>query len=603
MDLLEKEGKKVLMIGNEAIARGALEAGVAIATTYPGTPASEIGMSFAKIAKQAGIYFEYSANEKVAFETAAGAALSGLKAIVSMKHYGLNVASDSIIPSAYLAIKGSLVIVVADDPSCWSSTQSEQDSRPYAKLAHLPMLEPSDVQEAKDMTKLAFEISSKYHTPVFVRTTTRLSHMRGVVKLGKLAKPNFNGNFSKGMKFRTVPPHVIETHKQIHKRLEKIAAISEKLCKVYNSNSKLGIITSGVSFDYLIEAMEKLKLKLPVLKIGMSYPLPEKKIASFIKGKQKVLVVEELEPIIEEEVLRIAKQANPKLVVLGKGLLPWAGEYRPEIIIKALATFAGKKLAFLKQPTPKVKERHAVLCPGCPHLASFYAAKQVNPNAPFPGDIGCYLIGVYPPYSMQDFFCSMGSSISFGHGIVKATQQKPIVFMGDSTFFHAGIPGLINAVYNQSNLLLIVLDNRYTAMTGHQPHPGTGITGMGEKTKALLIEEIAKACGADVKVVNTYNLKEYVSAIKELYKKQGVGVIVAKGECRLQTIRRLISKGIKIPKFQVVDQQKANAKKKELLSLGCQAIRVKKGNVYIDEDLCWGCSLCSQICKGIKVKL
>jgi len=612
-DILEEEGKKVILLGNEAIARGALEAGVAVATTYPGTPASEIGDTFAEIAKEAGIYFEYSTNEKVAFETAAGAAMSGVRSIVSFKQFGLNVASDSVPPIAYLGVRGGMVIVVADDPNCWSSGQSEQDSRYFARIAHMPMIEPSDVQEAKDLTKFAFELSEKFGIPVFLRTTTRVNHMRGTVKLGKIVEGKKVGKFEKNVKYRNFPPEIMETHKQLHEKLNQISKVYEasKINFFINQNAKvdLGIIVTGVSFNYLMEAMEELKLKIPLLKIGTSFPLPERMISNFIKRFKKVLVVEELEPIVEGEVKRIAKDANPKVVVHGKDVLPVFGEYRPEMIIQVLAKLTGRKipedLAESKFDPSKVEKRLAQLCPGCPHRASFWAVKKaVGPDKIFAGDIGCYILGIHPPINEQDFAVSMGASLGISHGIERATKEKPIIFVGDSTFFHAVIPGLINVVHNKGNVLVVVLDNRTTAMTGHQPHPGTDLTGMGEETKALMIEDIAKACGVEnIKVVNAFNIGEFTKAVKEFYSLPGVSLIVARGECRLQTVRKIVRKGVRIPKFEFVDQP-SGEEAKELEMFGCPAIRREGKKFYIDQNFCWGCGVCSQIYPGgIKAKV
>ncbi|MEM5766310.1 MAG: indolepyruvate ferredoxin oxidoreductase subunit alpha [Candidatus Aenigmatarchaeota archaeon] len=602
---------KAFLLGNEAIARGALEAGIAVATTYPGTPASEIGDTFAEVAKQAGIYFEYSTNEKVALEVAAGAAFSGLRSIVSFKDFGLNVACDSVFPLAYTGVKAGMVIVVADDPGCLSSAQSEQDSRLFSRIAHLPMLEPSDPQDAKNLTKLAFELSEKFNIPFMIRSTTRVSHMRSLVKLEGIKKGKIEGKFVKDIAFRNYPPRIIQTHAEIHEKLEKIKELGDrsKINFVLNKNqkSKIGVIASGISFNYVREALDELKLKIPLLKLTMIFPFPENLIKNFIKNLGEVLVVEELEPIIEKEVERIAKRVNPKLKVHGKDLLPFSGEYKPEIVMKALAKIAKKKIpkeVLSRFEAEKIEIRSPQLCPGCPHRASFWSIKQaVGPEKVFGGDIGCYMLGISPPISQQDFFLSMGASISVSQGIERATRQKPVVFIGDSTFFHAGIPGLINAIHNKSNLLVVVLDNKTTAMTGHQPHPGVALTGMKEESKALTIEDIAKACGVEnIRVVNAFNLEELIKAAKELYSLPGVGLIVSRGECRLQTVRNMVRKGIKIPKFEFIeqpDEEKAN----KLKGFGCPAIRKESGRFYIDQNLCWGCGVCAQIFSGIKARV
>lgn len=604
--ILVGEGKKLILLGNEAIARGALEAGVQFASTYPGTPASEIGDTFSRIAKKTGIYFEYSTNEKVALEAAAGAALSGIRSLVSFKHYGLNVASDSVFPLAYVGVKGGMVIAVADDPSCWSSAQSEQDSRYYAIIAHLPMLEPSNPQECKDFTKLAFELSEKFGLPVIIRLTTRVSHMKGTVKLERIKKLKRKGKFEKGIKYRNFPPYIIKTHEELHEKLKEIRKIFEKSKTnffVYkNSKGKLGIIASGVAFNYVMDALEDLKIKIPILKLSSTYPLPENKIKNFIKRFKSVLIVEELEPFLEESVKAIAKDVNPKLKLYGKNVLPNAGEFTEEAVISAISKIKGKKLRYLKKHLKKLEKvkpvkRFPVMCPGCPHRATFYAAKlAAGKDAVFAGDIGCYMLGIFPPLETTDFLFSMGASEGLTHGINKSTDQKTIAFIGDSTFFHAGIPALINMVYNKSNPLVIVLDNRITAMTGFQPHPGSGKTGMGEETKPIGIEDIAEACGVEnIRIVDPFNLNEMVKTIKEFLKKDKVSVIVAKRECQLLAVRKRRKEGVSILKFEI-DQEKCKKCGTCLHQFGCPAIYEEKGTFKIDKNLCTGCTVCVQVC-------
>jgi indolepyruvate ferredoxin oxidoreductase alpha subunit len=607
--LLAGRGKAILL-GNEAIVRGALESGVYFASTYPGTPASEIGDTFAEIAKQAGIYFEYSTNEKVALEAAAGAALSGVRSTVSFKQFGLNVASDSVMPLAYVGVKAGMVIVVADDPSCWSSGQSEQDSRYYARLAHIPMFEPSDAQECKDFMKIAFSLSEKFKLPMFLRATTRVTHMRGVVKLEKIVGGKKKGKFVKDqLKYRNFPPQIIKTHGELHGKLEKIKQFLEKskLNFLVNGNVKsdIGIIVSGVSFNYIMDALDDYELKIPILKLGLTYPVDEKRIAEFIKKFESVLVVEELEPILEEEVRAVAKDVNPKLRILGKSnsYFPKAGEYTEELVVLALEKIFKKQfkinLEKYRQRYRKLKiaRRFALMCPGCPHRATFYAAKiAAGKEVIFGGDIGCYILGIFPPLEMQDLFLSMGASEGLVHGIRKTTDQKAIAFVGDSTFFHAGFPGLVNAVYNKSNPLIIILDNRTTAMTGHQPHPGVGVTAMGEPTKAIAIEDVVRACKVEnIKVVDPFNLKEMTDAVKEFLDKKEVSVIVAKRECQLLAVRKKRKAGIKIPKFEI-DKSKCKRCGTCIMQFACPAIMKEGGFYYIDKDSCTGCGVCSQVC-------
>ena len=544
--------KKVLL-GNEAIIKAALSSGVSFVSGYPGCPAAEIGDEFGKIAAKEGVYAEWSTNEKVALEAAIGASFSGLKSLVNMKSFGINVCSDSLLPLAYTGTKAGMVIVVADDPSCWSSAQSEQDSRAYAYLSHIPMLEPADPQECYDFTKLAFELSEKFNIPVILRTTTRVNYQKMPVVFEEVKSNNKfkRGEFVKNPKqFCTMPPRVLEMKAELLEKTEKIRAFAEKsginiLCGS-PASANLGIITSGVAHLHTLEALEEMQLNVPVLKLGFFYPLPEKKIAKFIKGLKKVLVVEELDGYLEKEVKAIAKEANLKLQIFGKDTLSPIGELDSGKIIIALSKILKLKIKNslkIKNLKLKITRRSPRLCQGCPHLYTIAAIKRIAPCAIFGGDIGCYMIAGYPPHNIQDYEFSMGAGLGISHGVSKATGQKVISLMGDGTFFHAGIPALINTVYNKSNPLLIVLDNRITAMTGHQPNPGMGKTLMGDNTEELKIEEIAKACGVkNVKVLNPSNIQELDVTIKEFLAKDEVSVIVCKLICALLAKRQAATK-------------------------------------------------------------
>ena len=533
--MLNKSNKKIILLGNEAIVRGALESGVQFVSTYPGTPSSEIGNTFFKIAEKAGVYFEFSTNEKVALEAGIGASFSGLKTLVAMKNFGLNVALDALLPFVYTGTKGATVIIVADDPSCHSSAQSEENSRGVAFLAHIPILEPSDPQECKDFVKLGFQISEKYNIPVIVRTTTRVAHQKMPVVLG--ATKNTKSKIQKGKfvkdpkRFITLPPRVLEMKKELLDKIEKIRNLSEKDTLRINLNSqKTAIITSGISYLYVMEALNELNLNLPVLKLNFFYPLPEKRIKDFIKKLKKVLIVEELEPFLENEVQRLAKEANCKLEVVGKKLLPEIGELKPEIVTQAIAKFANKKYSPANgRYRISVPKRYPQLCPGCPYWLVVSAIKKaVDTNKViFGGEIGCYMLFGNPPVKLQDYLSCMGSSAGIAHGIKKASGQKIIAFVGDSSFFHAGIPALINTVFNKSNPLIIVLENETTAMTGHQPHPGAPVEPNGIK-----IEEIVRACGVkNVKVLDPINQGEFIKTIREFMAKPEVSVIVSKRPC------------------------------------------------------------------------
>jgi len=611
--VLSDKQDKVLLLGNEAIVRGALESGIGLVATYPGTPSSEIGDTFADIAKDAGIYFEYSTNEKVALEVAAGAALSGVRSMVFFKHFGLNVACESLFPLAYAGVKAGMVVLVADDPQGWSSGQSEEDSRPFARIAHLPLLEPSNAQECKDFVKMAFELSEKFKIPVMIRTTTRVAHMRSVVKLGKIVKGKTKGRFIKDIALRNFPPYLIDVHKEIHEKLEELKNVSEKSDINFISNnkkSKLGVIVSGVSYDYVMDSMDDLKIKLPILRIGFTYPTPDKKIKDFIKNFKKVLVVEELEPIIEERIHVLAKEVNSKLIIYGKSHLPNVGEYNEALVLEALSKITGKKFSMNliahceKCKELKVARRPPILCPGCPHRATFYAAKVATEgmDVVYGGDVGCYILGINKPLETQDFVFSMGASEGIVHGIRKSTDQKAIAFLGDSTFFHAGMPGMVNTVFNKSNPLIIVLDNRITAMTGHQPNPGVGITAMGEETKAIVIEDVVKSFGIEnVKVIDPFNVNEMINTIKEFLNSNKLSVIVAKRECQLLAMRKKKAQGIKTVKFEI-DQSKCQHIGICLNKLACPAIYKEGNNYKIDKDICTGCAVCAQVCPAKAIR-
>lgn len=565
-DFSEKSGKKAVFLGNEAIVRAALEIGVNFVSTYPGTPASEIGNIFSKIAKKNNICFEFSVNEKTALEASIGASFCGLKCFTAMKNFGLNVASDSLIPLLYTGIKGRLVILTADDPGCWSSAQSEQNSRGFSYLARIPTLEPSDPQECYDFTKRAFQISEKFKMPIMIRTTTRVAHQRALVKFGKIDIPkNVFGMFAKEpKKWTTMPPRVLEMKKELLEKIRRIQKFAEKSkinliencppaspCEARRSgraeklkieNFKTGIITSGISYLYVQEALKELKIDLPVLKLGFFYPLPEEKIKKFIKPLKKVLIVEELEPYLEKEVEKSAKNVNPKLEIFGKNLLPEIGELNPEIVISAIAEITNLKHK-IQNSQYKIPRHLPKLCSNCPYWLVIAGIKKAIKNFSkviFGGDIGCYMLFSHPLIKMQDYLSCMGSSIGIGHGIKKSTNQKLIAFIGDSTFFHAGIPALINCVFNKSNPLIIILDNRTTAMTGHQPNPGAAQRENSEyqMTKELpgtvKIENIVSGCGVkNLKVINPVNQKEFVKTVKDFLNKKEVSVIIARKTCAI----------------------------------------------------------------------
>ncbi|WP_031514629.1 indolepyruvate ferredoxin oxidoreductase subunit alpha [Desulfofalx alkaliphila] len=584
---------KKLLMGNEAIARGAVEAGVKVAAAYPGTPSSEIFTTLSSMAKDRNIYVEWSVNEKVALEVAAGAAYAGARAMVTMKQVGLNVAADPLMTLAYIGVKGGLVVVVADDPGPHSS-QNEQDTRKFAQLAKLPVLDPSTPQEAKDMTVTAFEISEKLGMPVILRPTTRTCHVCQDVTLGDEREPLVPEGFVKDPRWVIFPSLAIKQHHWLNRQQEVAADLFEKLN--YNQaeyRDRVGIVAAGVSYNYVKEALHMLGVKLSVLKIGTPYPLPNKLALDFMQRHQRILVVEEQEPVVEDQLIKLAYKHRLSVQLVGKeeNYIPREGELNVNKVAQAVAQFVGIEVPEIEEAElPPLPVRPPVLCAGCPHRASFYAFKQVaDKDAVFAGDIGCYTLGNMRPLNAVDTCLCMGASVTIASGLNRVEPgRQQIAFLGDSTFFHTGISGLINAVYNKANITLVVLDNRTTAMTGHQPHPGLEHTAMGEATKGLDIAKIAECCGAEfVQVVDPYRLKEAKAAAKAALDYPGPSVVVMRRECVA-----LVKDG----------NRPLHVNEEECLEcgicideLGCPAI-FKRGNLPVISNRCTGCGLCAQIC-------
>ena len=603
-------GSKILLLGNEAIARGALEAGIAVATTYPGTPASEIGDALARVAKNAGIYFEYSTNEIVATEFAIGAAASGVRALVSMKHVGLNVAADALLTFAYTGTRGGFVLVTADDPSCHSS-QNEQDNRYYALLGGIPLLEPSSPLECYEMTKEAFTLSEKLELPVIVRTTTRISHVRGPVVVGKIVQGAGKKEFVKDPKrFVTVPAVAKARHLVLLDRLRDAGRLAEEspLNRVYKigTGGKLGIITSSAAFNYVMDAGQMLGMSADVLKLGFSHPLPTSLVIDFARKHDPVAVVEELEPILETSVRAVAQHERLRTRIIGKadGVLPRAYEFDQTIVASGLVkAFGLKGKAALEafETGGDLPVRPPVLCAGCPHSATYFAVnKATNHKAIFASDIGCYTLGVSPPYNAADLLVCMGSSVGTAGGLAKVNNQPVIAFIGDSTFFHAGIPGLINAVHHGHKFLLMILDNRTTAMTGHQPHPGSDKGPSCCDITSVSIEEVVKGCGVKwLKVVDPYEIGTMTNTVKEALTETGVSVIIARRDCAL-IAKRDQEGAIKTKQF--IDQETCKKCRTCVDKFQCPAISSIDKVQKIDEALCAGCAVCAQICPHKAIK-
>ncbi len=602
--LSPKAGQKHLLLGNLAIVRGAIEAGVAFVTCYPGTPSSEVPDTFFQLAPETDIYFEYSTNEKVAMEVGAGAAASGLRTLVTMKHVGLNVAADPLLTLAYVGVEGGMVVLNADDPSLFSS-QNEQDNRFYGKLSGLPILEPSDAAEAKEMVKYAFDLSEDLKLPVILRTTTRVNHSRGVVTFDKPRKRNTKGVFKKDpFKKVTVPAVSRALHKVLLDKYEKALAIAETSdLNSVTGRGKWGIITNGVSFNYVMDALNDLGIKsqTSVLKLGFSHPFPKKLVQRFLKNKDKVLVVEELEPYMEVETRAAAQEAGLATPIAGKSskLFSRLYEYDPALVREKVAGYFGLKYKGRKRikvdDLPEIPGRPPNLCPGCPHRSTFYSVKKIAGNdTVYPTDIGCYTLGLLPPLSAADFLLCMGSSISSACGISRATGRKTVGFIGDSTFFHSGITGLVDAVHNNHNVLLVILENGTTAMTGQQTHPGMDAKPLGRDLKQITCEQVVRGLGIeDVHVVQPRNLKKTQAAVEAAMKYKGVSVIISQEACVLYAKR--IGEFPKRPVFEV-DQDKCKNHRDCLTTLACPAFYLEGASVMINPDLCVGCAVCSQVC-------
>jgi indolepyruvate ferredoxin oxidoreductase alpha subunit len=605
-------GKQILLLGNEAITRGALEAGIDVATTYPGTPSSEIADTFSAIAKEAtkhnkdpGFYFQYSVNEKVALEVAAAASFCGLRALTCMKHVGLNVASDTFMTYMYVGCRGGHIIVSADDPYCHSS-QNEQDNRYYALFGGAPMLEPTTPQEAKEMTRIGFDISEQLSLPLLLRTTTRLNHARGPITLHSMQPPRKKGFFKKDPLLVTVPATARAKHPALLKHLEEAEKISEKSpfneIITIGKPQDVGIVTSGVSYTYVKEMAEELKLNVRILKLGMTHPIPRNKCEHFITSCSSLIMVEELEPILENQFKQLAYDMGSDVKIYGKssGHFTRLYEYNPDIVAEAFS-----KIFNIKNPFPQpiqskltAPRRPPSLCPGCPHRATYYAVKKAAPkDTIYPTDIGCYTLGKEPPLEIADVLLCMGSNAGMACGFSVSTDQKIISFMGDSTFFHSGIPPIVNAVHHNHDVVITILDNRTTAMTGHQPHPGTAYDGMGRTAKLIKVEDVVKGCGVEhVEIVDPNNIKETTAAFKRALDFKGPSVVVSKSPCILLEVQRKRKAKEDIKLYQI-NQEVCRRCKTCIGRFGCPALYfAEDGSVHIDPGQCNGCGNCAQVC-------
>lgn len=566
-----------LMLGNEAVARGAYEAGVRVVSSYPGTPSTEVSEC---IAGYDEVYAEWAPNEKVALEVAVGASIAGARSMACMKHVGVNVAADPMFTAAYTGVNGGLVILAADDPGMHSS-QNEQDTRFYARSAHLPLLEPADSQEAKDFTKLAFELSEKYDTPVIVRTTTRLAHSQSFVETGDRAEVPLRDYVKDVTKYTMMPSSAIGRHVVVEAREKRLAEDVNGFGIVREEmrDDALGVVCSGVVYQYVREALPEAS----VLKLGVVYPVALDKVKEFASKVKRLVVVEELEPFIEDTL----KAAG--IACEGKNIFSLQGELSTAIIKEKLL---GIKIETEKKDLPV---RPPVMCAGCPHRGVFYILNKLKLTVS--ADIGCYTLGAQPPLAAVDTVVCMGASVGIAHGFEKARgreqSNKTVAVIGDSTFIHSGITGLINAVYNKSNITLIILDNSTTGMTGHQQHPATGLTLKQEPAKILDIVALCKTVGCDsVRVTDSYDLGDLEKIIKEETARDGVSVIVAKRPCAL------LDRNYP-PACTVEDCRRCGM----CFRLGCPAIEKQAdGSAKINAALCVGCGLCAKVCRFGAIK-
>ena len=567
---------KKLLLGNAAVARGAYEAGVGVVSSYPGTPSTEITES---IVSYDDVYAEWAPNEKVAAEVAIGASIAGARAMSCMKHVGLNVMADPIFTASYTGVNGGLVFCVADDPGMHSS-QNEQDSRHYAKASKIVMLEPSDSEECKEFTKQAFTLSEKFDTPCFLRLSTRVSHSQSLVEISEREicplKP-YEKNIGK---YVMMPGNAIRRHVVVEDRILALTALSEEcgFNKTEDNKSEIGVITSGISYMYAKEALGD---SVNYLKLGMVYPLPEKLIWDFAKKCKEIYVIEELDPYIEEHCRALG------IKVHGKDVFTLLGEYTPQMIKSAVLGVKAPECAVIEEQIPV---RPPVMCAGCPHRATFYVLKKLN--LVVSGDIGCYTLGAVAPLASVDTTICMGASVSAAHGMAKARgkefNKKLVSVIGDSTFMHSGITGLVDIVYNKGANTVIILDNSITGMTGHQDNPTTGYTIRGEETKQVNLITLCKAIGVEnVVVCDPFNLKELERVVKEETQKDEPSVIIAQRPCALL-------KRVKYTGHCNISEKCKNCK--ACMRLGCPAISVCNGSVKIDPTQCNGCGLCLNVC-------
>lgn len=610
-------GARLFVLGNEAIARGDIEAGVRVVASYPGTPSSEIMEALIGAARDTGMYIEWSVNEKVAFEVAFAASMSGLRAMAIMKHVGVNVAHDPLMTSSYMGAKGGLVLVTADDPSMWSS-QNEQDNRYIAMQGYIPVLEPSSGQEAREMTADAFKLSEEFGQLFMLRTVTRISHARVDVTLGEITEEKRKGHFEKNpSRWVCLPANERKNRVLLVERMARIKKAVNSLH--YNKlelvkDARLGVIASGIGYAYLRDAIKWLGIedKVSLLKIGTPYPIPDELTIKLLESVKQVVVVEELEPIVENQVKVLAQEHKVDAAIHGKDVVPLIGELSTRKVVEALAKVIDVKLpADFRQLDRIEKETEALLpvrppalCPGCPHRATLYAAnvaivrykKEFKVEPIKPGDIGCYGLGFNPPLNSDDTAICMGGAYGIANGLAHATDVPVIAHLGDSTFFHSGMAPMVNAVYNNARIVMLVLDNAITGQTGFQPNPCSGLTALGANAPVIKPEDVARACQVPfVEVVDPFDVDKTVDTIGRALRFNGPALVVSRQGCQILEQRAMKKKGEKIVPYEI-DSDVCNDCRLCVNLLGCPAIVFEADRVVIDALQCSGCSVCAQIC-------
>ncbi len=617
---LDEVNEKGVVLGNEALARGIFEAGIHVASGYPGTPSSEIMETLTRIHQfHPTFQIEWSINEAVGFQVAMGASMCNARAFACMKHVGLNVAADAFMTATYAGAKGGFVVLSADDPNCYSS-QNEQDNRYYGMHALCPVFEAINIQEAKDVIKYAYDFSEEYQTIVMMRTTTRLNHARGDLVLGEIKSikdrvHDYDGDRSR---WTFLPSNArIQRLKQLerYEKLKELSNIFPFTELKLKEGSKVGLISSGIPFSYANDALLKLNLseKISTLKLGMVFPPPESLIKELFENSEKIVIVEELEPFLEDIVKKLAFEFGTRVEIAGKKYFQRNSELNLNLVIKGLTKFMEIPNPFVDLPVKtidlhKASPRPPVLCSGCSHRSTFYVLKLIEQksgkNFVYSSDIGCYTLGFYKPIEAIDTCICMGASIGMANGIAKLHDGPVLAIIGDSTFFHTGVPGLINAVYNQNDVLVVIMDNSITAMTGFQPHPGTGIKITGEPGTKVPLEAIVRGAGITedhLWVVDSNDLEEITKAVEEAINTKGPRVLISRHPCAL--FEKSTQRDLKRIPVQIISE-KCNNCMICIKNFGCPAITLKEGKVSIDEMQCIGCNVCIKICPfdAIQVK-